>query len=53
LNPGESKVLTFEISNNQLAFYRADGTFGVEPGDFTVYIGGNSRDTKSATFSMQ
>ena len=53
LNPGESKVVTFEISDEQLSFYRADGTFGVEPGDFTVFIGGNSRDTKSATFSMQ
>ena len=53
LNPGESKVVTFEISDEQLSFYRADGTFGVEPGDFTVFIGGNSHDTKSATFSMQ
>lgn len=53
LNPGESKVVTFLISDEQLSFYRADGTFGVEPGDFTVFIGTNSRDTKSAPFSMQ
>ena len=53
LNPGESKVVTFQISDEQLSFYRANGTFGVEPGDFTVFIGGNSHDTKSATFSMQ
>jgi beta-glucosidase len=52
LMPGESKEVVFTITNDQLAFYRADMSFGSEPGEFTVYIGGNSRDTQSAEFIL-
>lgn len=52
LNPGQTKEVIFTIKAEDLAFYRADMTFGCEPGDYTVYVGGNSRDTKSAEFTL-
>ncbi len=53
LNPGESKQITFIIGRDQLSFYHQDLTWGAEPGEFQVMIGGNSRDTKQAVFSLK
>ncbi|TNE71065.1 glycosyl hydrolase [bacterium] len=52
LKAGESRELTFTIDNEDLSFYRADMSWGSEPGEFVVFIGGNSRDTKSAEFVL-
>jgi beta-glucosidase len=52
LNPGESKKVQFEITNEMLQFYRLDMSYGSEPGEFTVFIGGNSRDVQSAEFKL-
>lgn len=52
LAPGETKEVTFEITNEMLSFYRNDMTFGSEPGEFDVFIGGNSRDVKQASFTL-
>ncbi len=53
LQPGESKEVTFVLTNNDLAFYRRDMTFGTEPGKFHVFVGGNSRDVKRAEFTLK
>jgi beta-glucosidase len=53
LAPGESKEVVFTITNEDLKFYRADMSYGSEPGEFTVYIGGNSRDTQSVEFALR
>lgn len=53
LQPGESKEITFTITQHDLSFYRKDMSFGVEPGKFEVYIGGNSRDLKKAAFMLR
>ncbi|MCL1943068.1 MAG: beta-glucosidase BglX [Candidatus Azobacteroides sp.] len=53
LQPGKSGSVSFEISDNDLKFYNADLKYVVEPGDFTVFIGGNSRDVKQADFRME
>jgi len=53
LQPGESKTVTFTLTNEDLSFYRRDMTFGSEPGKFQVFVGGNSRDLKSAEFTMK
>jgi beta-glucosidase len=53
LQPGESKAITFKLSAKDLSYYRKDMTFGTEPGKFEVYIGGNSRDVKSAVFMLE
>ena len=52
LNAGESKAVTFNISINDLKFYNGDLKYVAEPGDFKLFIGGNSRDVKEATFKL-
>jgi beta-glucosidase len=53
LKVGESKVVTFTIKPAMLAFHRADMTYGTEPGDFKLFIGGNSRDVKETNFKLK
>lgn len=50
LQPGESKEISFEITNDLLKFYDHNLRYDWEPGEFTVFIGTNSRDTQSANF---
>ena len=52
LKAGESKTVTFEITPDMLAFHRLDMTYGTEPGDYQVFIGGNSRDVKTTNFKL-
>ncbi len=42
LNPGESKVITFELSPAKLSFYKEKIGWTIEPGDFKVMVGGSS-----------
>lgn len=53
LKPGESKTITFTLTEKDLSFYRADLTFGAEPGKFQVFVGGNSRDVLQAQFELK
>lgn len=53
LKPGESKEVTFTIDKEMLSFYRQDMTWGPEPGDFKVFIGGASDNTKEASFKYE
>ena len=52
LNPGESKVVTFDLTENDLKFYNNDLKYVAEPGDFKVFIGSNSRDVQEADFKL-
>lgn len=52
LKAGESKTVEFKISVDDLKFYNSDLKFVAEPGDFKVFIGGNSRDVKEASFKL-
>ncbi|MCH7398083.1 beta-glucosidase BglX [Belliella sp. DSM 107340] len=53
LKAGESKTITFELTNEDLKFYNYDIDFVFEPGEFEVMIGGNSRDVKSAKINWK
>ncbi|KQM67223.1 beta-D-glucoside glucohydrolase [Pedobacter sp. Leaf216] len=53
LKAGESKKITFNISENDLKFYNSALKFAAEPGDFKVFIGTNSKDVKEASFSLK
>lgn len=53
LEPGASKEVVFELSSEDLSFYRRDMSFGPEAGAFKVYVGGNSRDVKEAAFRLE
>jgi beta-glucosidase len=52
LKPGESKEVAFVLSVEDLKFYNANLEYVAEPGDFKVFIGGNSRDVKEAKFTL-
>ena len=52
LKAGESKRVTFTITVNDLKFYDSDLKYTAEPGDFKIFIGGNSRDVKEAAFKL-
>lgn len=49
---GQSRKVSFSLSDKDLAFYRKDMTFGAEPGDFIVFVGGDSNTTNSKEFSL-
>lgn len=52
LKPGESKTVNFKITEEDLKFYNTALKFVAEPGDFKVYVGGNSRDVMEAAFVL-
>jgi beta-glucosidase len=52
LKAGETKPVNFTIKEKDLSFYRADLTFGVEPGDFEIFIGGDSKNVKKSSFKL-
>lgn len=49
---GETRKVTFSLSEQDLAFYRKDMTFGAEPGDFVLFVGGDSNATLSEEFTL-
>ena len=52
LQPGESRIVSFELSPADLAFYGQDMELITEPGDFHVWIGGSSDAGLQASFSL-
>lgn len=52
LKAGETKTISFIISVNELKFYNSELKYVAEPGEFKVFVGGNSRDVKEAGFSL-
>ncbi|WP_113654249.1 beta-glucosidase BglX [Pedobacter namyangjuensis] len=52
LKAGESKDVTFTITEEDLKFYNSNLKFVAEPGDFKLFIGGNSRDVKETSFKL-
>ena len=53
LQPGQTRTVTFKIAPEMLKFYDYDLQYVIEPGDFQVMIGSNSRDVKTAAFTVQ
>lgn len=52
LNPGERKTVEFTLTPDDLSFYNLEMKKVVEPGSFTVFVGGNSADCIEATFEV-
>ena len=53
LEPNESKVLTFKLTDKELGFYDNEGQFIVELGEFNIYIGGSSKPVLRQKFELQ
>lgn len=52
LQPGESKELVFTIGDSELSFYNEQLDFKAEPGVFHIYLGGDSRADRKASFTL-
>ena len=52
LLPGESRTVEFTLTPELLSFHRADMTFGQEPGDYNVWVGGDSNADLLASFTV-
>ena len=52
LQPGQTRTVTFKIAPEMLKFYDYDLQYVIEPGDFQAMIGSNSRDVKTAAFTV-
>jgi len=52
LKPGETKKVEFTITPEKLKFYDINMNYVVEPGDFNIFIGGNSVDVKETSFTV-
>lgn len=53
LEPGESKLVDFILSTDDLKFWDIDVNFTVEPGDFNLWIGGDSQSGLMAEFKVK
>lgn len=52
LKAGESKIIEFKLSADDLAFYGRDLIKRTEAGDFNIWIGGDSNASLKSTFSV-
>lgn len=52
LQPGETRRATFTLTEAMLAFARADGSKGIEPGRFQVWVAPHSAGGLPAEFSL-
>jgi beta-glucosidase len=52
LAPGERRTITFELTPDDLALWNADMKRVVEPGTFTISVGANSVNLKSAKLTV-
>lgn len=49
---GETRTITFTITEEDLKFYNYDLNFVAEPGEFQVFVGTNSDTKNMATFTL-
>jgi beta-glucosidase len=52
LRPEERKTLTFHLKQDQLAVWNAEQRWVVEPGNYTVWVGGSSQASMTANFLL-
>lgn len=53
LLPGETKNIKFLLTEKELGFYNNKGEYLVEPGEFEIMVGTNSKDVIRAAFELQ
>lgn len=53
LKPNEQKIVEFIINQKTIEFYTANNKWEAEPGDFKVFVGGNSSETLETNFKFQ
>ena len=53
LAAGESKEISFEITPDMLKFYNIELKHVIEPGDFQIMIGANSKEVETLNFNVK
>jgi beta-glucosidase len=53
LKAGETKTVSFTLTQKDLSFLDANGNAVMEAGKFSVFVGGNSRDVKQGDFEVK
>jgi beta-glucosidase len=53
LNGSGSKVVTFKLTKEDLSYWNNELKRKADPGQFKVFVGGNSRDVKEASFELK
>ncbi|MBU2466007.1 MAG: glycoside hydrolase family 3 C-terminal domain-containing protein, partial [Bacteroidetes bacterium] len=53
LEAGDSKKVNFSLHPESLGFYKIDGSYGTEPGRFTIFVGGDSNAGLSTEFELR
>ncbi len=53
LKPQQTKTVRFRIPQNQLAVWNAERKWAIEPGPFTVWVGGSSEASLSAKLLLK
>ncbi len=53
LQKGETKTINFVLTEKELGFFNAQGEYVLEPGEFEVYVGGNSMETLKTSFVLE
>jgi beta-glucosidase len=53
LKAGESREVTFTVTRRELSFYDAEGREIIEPGEFHIMTGPNSRDVSQAVLRVK
>jgi len=53
IKKGETKTVTFTLTEKELGFYDTNGNYLVEPGQFKVFVGTNSDEVKAAAFELK
>jgi len=53
LKPNEMKTVTFHVPVKQLALWNVDHKWAVEPGNYTVWVGGSSQATLTTKFVLK
>ena len=52
LEPGQSTTVSFILKTSDLAYYHQNWDWKEDTGEYSIYVGGNSRDVKSASFEI-
>ena len=53
LNPGETKTVTFQVPQREIAVWNAEKSWAIEAGEYTVWVGGSSQATLSSEFYLK
>lgn len=53
LEPGETRTVTFRVRQSQLAVWNVEHRWAIEPGTYTVWVGGSSLASLKARFLLR